>query len=266
MSDGPEDGQEPEAPGPRRPHHPWRRAAAHPPRPPLFSTGTACRALSRAALHRQGGMGTSTRRRTPSSHLGGLKVLRPDFGGRSARPLQARDPAGAASDPPNVCRIFDLGRHALDRPDLPGREVAFLTMELLPARPSRTAPGQGRMTPEQALPLVAQMVSALSAAHRAGWCTGLQEQQRHARPRGGRRAPVRAWSPTSVWPQRGRGAPVETSSTPSGFVLGTPAYLAPEQVEVARSARQRHLRPGVVLYEMVTATAPFSGSTPWPPR
>src|SRR5262245_42208884 len=91
--------------------------------------------------------------------------------------------AGSASDPlalerfkreiqlarrvthPNVCRIFEFGQHR--SPD--GTAIAFLTMELLPGETLlERLRRDGRMTPAQALPLVAQMCAGLDAAHRAG--------------------------------------------------------------------------------------------------
>ena len=64
----------------------------------------------------------------------------------------------------SVCRIYDLG-WAEDR----GREVSFLTMELLRGEPlaARLA-ARGRLASGEALPLVRQMTAALEAAHRAG--------------------------------------------------------------------------------------------------
>jgi serine/threonine protein kinase len=61
---------------------------------------------------------------------------------------------------PKVSRIFDVFRHGATQ---------FLTMELLPGETlANRLAKRGRMTEEEALPLVEQMASALSAAHAAG--------------------------------------------------------------------------------------------------
>jgi serine/threonine protein kinase len=70
---------------------------------------------------------------------------------------------------PNVCRIFDLGVHLLERPGGEREPVLFLTMELLrgetlAARLERA----GRMPSAEALPIVRQIAAAVDAAHRAG--------------------------------------------------------------------------------------------------
>lgn len=65
---------------------------------------------------------------------------------------------------PNVCRIFDIGRHRTPR----GEQILFVTMELLAGETLLERLGRaGAMSTVEALPLVRQMVDALAAAHRA---------------------------------------------------------------------------------------------------
>jgi serine/threonine-protein kinase len=64
---------------------------------------------------------------------------------------------------PNVCRIYDIGHH--DHPE--HGDLLFLTMELLQGDTlSHRIRSQGPLTKDEALPLLKQMVEALSAAHR----------------------------------------------------------------------------------------------------
>jgi serine/threonine protein kinase len=159
----------------------------------------------------------------------------------------------------NVCRVYDLGRHDL----ADGAVVTFLTMELLRgislAEHLRTF---GRpMTLAEAFPLVAQMGAGLQAAHDAGVI------HRDFKPGnlvlvpeepGGFRVMI-----TDFGLAR-RNRLDEEALTHTGEALGTPLYMAPEQV----AAGEKPVTPatdiyalGIVIYEMVTAELPFKGNS-----
>ncbi len=65
---------------------------------------------------------------------------------------------------PNVCRMFDLGRHRDET-----RDVLFLTMEFLPGETlASRIRSRGRISGEDGLPIVRQLAEALDGAHHAG--------------------------------------------------------------------------------------------------
>jgi serine/threonine protein kinase len=161
---------------------------------------------------------------------------------------------------PNVCRIFDFAR---DQNAEQG-EVLFLTMELLAGetlskslRPSR------RMSTEEALPIVLQMTAALSAAHDAGIvhrdfkCANVILVPSSETPR----AVV-----TDFGLARGKDGEsgLLDSLTNLGRVVGTPDYMAPEQLEGGPITPATDIYAlGVVMYEMVTGACPFTGENAW---
>jgi tetratricopeptide (TPR) repeat protein len=161
---------------------------------------------------------------------------------------------------PNACRIFDLSRHT--RED--GGEVVFLTMELLAgdtlAQRIRT---RGPIPAAEALPIVRQMVAALEAAHAVGVvhrdfkCGNVVLVP--GRSDGEERVVVADFGMAQGDISKDSFA---TSMTEGGAIVGTPAYMAPEQVageEVNPAADIYAL--GVVLYEMLTQRLPFEGET-----
>ena len=164
---------------------------------------------------------------------------------------------------PSVCRIFDVFHHR-DEPG--GAEATFLTMELLSGetladRLART----GRLVPEAALPLVEQMAGALDAAHQAGVihrdfkCANVMLV-----PLGTGSDEVRAVVTDFGLARRdpATGGSV-VSATATEALAGTPAYMAPEQIEGGPITAATDIYAlGVVIYEMLTGRRPFEGETP----
>jgi tetratricopeptide (TPR) repeat protein len=159
---------------------------------------------------------------------------------------------------PNVCRIYDLVYHT----EPPGAEAqAFLTMELLRGRTLEDRLAQrGRMTVAEALPLVRQIAAALGAAHAAGV---VHRDLKSANvfledSPAGTRAVVNDFGLAWGFGQAGS----SPTLTADGELVGSPAYMAPEQVrgETATPATDVYAL-GVVLYEMVTGELPFVGKS-----
>lgn len=150
---------------------------------------------------------------------------------------------------PNVCRIHDLWRHTREG----GRTTHFLTMELLEgetlaARLAR----EGRMDPAVVLSMARQMVEGLEAAHAAGVI------HRDLKP-----GNVMLVGERVVITDFGLSRSLSVSgATVTGSTLGTPAYMAPEQIEGAEMGPATDIYSmGVLLYEMVTGRLPFRGGS-----
>lgn len=180
-----------------------------------------------------------------------LKVMHPsfaedpDFVGRFVR--EARS-AARLSDP-HIVAVFDQGE-TLDG-------VAYLVMEYVDGRTLRDVLQQhGPCTAGQALTIIESVAEALAAAHRGGIV------HRDIKPE------------NVLIDDRGRIkvadfglARAVTSATShvatQGLLIGTVAYLSPEQVEEGiATARSDVYGAGVLMYEILTGEVPFTGETP----
>jgi serine/threonine protein kinase/tetratricopeptide (TPR) repeat protein len=158
---------------------------------------------------------------------------------------------------PNVCRIHDLGSHREGQ-----SEIVFLTMELLEGETLAAHLSKaGRMSTAEALPLVIQMAEALAAAHEVNII------HRDFKPSNvvlvdttkDRKAIV-----TDFGLAQSSSASHDASITDAGKLLGTPIYMAPEQlVHGDLTAATDIYALGLVMYEMVTGRKPFKGNTPF---
>ena len=154
---------------------------------------------------------------------------------------------------PNVCRIFDLVYDP--RPSGP---IAFLTMELLDGETLSTAmEKKGSLPLDELLALARQMAEGLNAAHRAGIIHQDFKSGNVIVTTAGDGSPARA-----VITDFGLAHNVRAAEQSSGRSVGTPAYMAPEQIEgQAISPATDIYALGVVLYELTTGRLPYGGRT-----
>lgn len=153
---------------------------------------------------------------------------------------------------PNVCRIFDLHRHH----DVEmGTVVTFLTMELVDGETlSVYLARRGALTAAEALPIAEQIALALSAAHQKHVVHRDLKPANVILTEGGTKAVVTDFGLAYTLTQA-------TESTVT--VVGTPAYMAPEQFEGKPITAAADIYAfGVLLYEMVVGRRPFAGDTP----
>jgi serine/threonine protein kinase/tetratricopeptide (TPR) repeat protein len=155
---------------------------------------------------------------------------------------------------PNVCRVFDLGRHKMSA----DKDVLFLTMELLPGETlSSHLEKHGPMTTEQALPIVRQLVGALAAAHHLGIV------HRDFKP-GNVMLEETPNGPVAKVTDFGLATNPESDKTVSRSltqVLGTPEYMAPEQLRGQCSNRTDIYALGLTVFQMLTGALPMSPDT-----
>ncbi len=156
--------------------------------------------------------------------------------------------AAAMLSHPNVVSVSDQGSD---------QGLVFLVMELVRGRTLRDLlQARGRLTVAEAFAVLEPVLSGLSAAHRAGIV------HRDIKPENvliGLDGVVKVADFGLARAVAGTG---QTSHT-GGVLIGTVAYLSPEQLERGKAdARSDVYAAGVVLFEMLTGHPPYGGDTP----
>jgi serine/threonine protein kinase/Tfp pilus assembly protein PilF len=145
----------------------------------------------------------------------------------------------------NICRMYHLGR---DESSL------FIIMEYIPGEDLKSfIHRSGQLTAGKALFLARQVCEGLGEAHRMGIVHRDLKPQNIMIDRDGN-AKIMDFGIARSFQEEGL--------TRAGYAVGTPTYMAPEQVDGKGADEQTDIYSlGVVLYEMVTGRPPFEGDT-----
>jgi len=183
-----------------------------------------------------------------------LKILNPEpEGNRDLRKRflsEAR--AASALNHPNVCVIHEIGETEDGRP--------FIAMEFIEGQTLGQRIGQGQMEIAEIVEIGIQMADALDAAHSKGIVHRDIKPENICLDGRGRVKVLDFGLAKRLSPELL--APPEASITRSGAILGTPAYMSPEQA-LAKDLDHRTdlFSAGAVLYELVTGCLPFQGTS-----
>src|SRR5262245_11532175 len=157
--------------------------------------------------------------------------------------------AAASVNHPNVCQIYEIGE---DDGEL------FIAMELLEGEVLSERLRGGALNPAQAVPIGLDMLSALSALHARGIIhRDLKPSNVFVTEHG-----VKLLDFGLARPELDVSLDPATELTTPGMVIGTPRYMAPEQISGEPvDGRSDLFAAGAILFEMLAGRPAFSGRT-----
>jgi hypothetical protein len=205
----------------------------------------------------RGGMGAVYRARDMRlDRLVALKVVRADLLGdpEARRRFRREAQIVARLQHPSIVSVFDYGTF----PD----GGAYLVMELVRGEDlRRVLQREGRLEPQRAIAILSTVCAAIEAAHRDGVLHRDLKPENILLPGGEIGAKVLDFGVAKVMADRAEpatGADGGTMVTAAGMLVGTPAYMAPEQFHgAAPDARTDVFSLGVIAYEMLSGELPF---------
>jgi hypothetical protein len=211
-----------------------------------------------------GGMGRVYRATDPA--LGrsiALKILPPELVSDPERLRRFVQEARSASalNHPHIVSIFEIG--VVARAD--GPPLHFIAMELVDGETLRARTRRGPMPLAEAVDVFAQIADALARAHEAGIVhRDLKPENLMVTRDGYAKVLDFGLAKLQSAPVPAAEAAQETTlaQTRAGIMLGTPAYMSPEQVKgEALDARSDVFSLGAVLYEALASRHPFAGDS-----
>ena len=176
-----------------------------------------------------------------------LKVLRPQL---SADPeLRERfireAQAAARLDHPNIVTIYDAGED---------EGIAYFAMQLVEGQPLSALIRSGDVTVADAISIMKDVAAALDSAHKSGMVhRDVKPANIIIMPDG--TAMLTDFGIVHLRP--------DAQLTVTGQLLGTPAYMSPEQIAGGEITPQTDVyQLGIVAYELLTGALPFRATEP----
>ena len=199
-----------------------------------------------------GGMGDVYRARDSRLDRGvAIKIVRGEFSERFEREAKAI----SALNHPHICTLHDVGSE---------QGVLYLVMELVEGETLSERLHKGPLPAQQAVRIAAEIAAALEEAHRKGIAHRDLKPGNVMLTKSGVKLLDFGLAKIAAAPAAVDGATVSMASPLTGrhTILGTPQYMAPEQIEGREiDTRADIFSFGCVLYEMLTGQRAFDGKS-----
>lgn len=205
------------------------------------------------ALIGKGGMGAVYKCRQPAlDRMVALKILPPktSTGTRFSERFNREARALARLSHPNIVAVHEFGQV---------EGLPYFVMEFVDGANLRQLERERRLAPREALAIIAQICDALQFAHDEGVVHRDIKPENVLIDRKGR-VKIADFGLAKILDT----APADPSLTVEGQVMGTPQYMAPEQLEHPTDVDHRAdiFSLGVVLYELLTGELPLGKFAP----
>ncbi len=206
----------------------------------------------------RGGMGQVFRAHDPRLNRDvALKVVsEAEYGASHLDRLEREARNTSALNHPNIVTVYDIGRE---------EGLAYIAMELVDGESLAERLERGRLKLQEALEIATQVAGGMAAAHSKGILhRDLKPGNIMVNREGTAKIVDFGLAKSSpLFDEDDETRPIEPDSiTAHGAIVGTVAYMSPEQASGKRvDVRSDQFSFGTVLYELVTGDRPFSADS-----
>ncbi len=185
-----------------------------------------------------------------------IKVMKQDEGGMAAARLQREAVAAGKLKHKNIAKIFDFGQTS--------DELPYMVMEYLPGDNLQSAiKNKSKLAMLEAVPIFIQICEGLGYAHKNGIVHRDLKPSNIVLMKDGQENRISKNPPVAKILDFGIASiGADQRLTAVGAVVGSPAYMSPEQIEISEITAQSDIYSfGCLMHETLSGHPPFEGAS-----